>query len=59
MKTLNNSLTTLENFGHSMSAPSYCFTPTIPDEIYEAFQLAKKTGLTVTTRGAAAALCSI
>jgi len=35
-----------------MSAPSYCFTPTIPDEIYEAFQLAKKTGLTVTTRGA-------
>jgi len=52
MKTLNNSLTTLENFGHSMSAPSYRFTPRTSEEIYEAFQFAKKTGLTVTTRGA-------
>ncbi len=52
MDTINQTFTTLENFGHSMSAPSYLFTPTTTDEIYEAFQLAKKTGLTVTLRGA-------
>ena len=52
MKTLNRTFSTLENFGHSMSAPSYRFQPKTPDEIYEAFQLAKKTGLTVTLRGA-------
>ena len=52
MKTLNNTFTTLENFGHSMSAPSYLIKPKAADEIYEAFQLAKKTGLTVTLRGA-------
>ena len=44
--------TTLENFGHSLSAPSYIFKPTKTEEIYEAFQLAKKTGLSVSTRGA-------
>jgi len=52
MDTLYQTFTTLENFGHSMSAPSYCFTPKATDEIYEAFQLAKKAGLTVTLRGA-------
>ncbi len=52
MKTLNNTFTTLENFGHSLSAPSYCLTPKTSEEIYEAFQLAKKMGLTVTLRGA-------
>jgi FAD/FMN-containing dehydrogenase len=52
METLNNTFTTLENFGHSMNAPSYRFTPKTTDEIYEAFQLAKKAGLTVTLRGA-------
>ena len=52
METLTNTLTTLENFGHSMSAPSYLFTPKTSDEIYEAFQFAKKAGLTVTVRGA-------
>lgn len=52
MDTLYQTFTTLENFGHSMSAPSYLFTPKTADEIYEAFQLAKKTGLTVTLRGA-------
>ena len=52
METLNNTFTTLENFGHSMSAPSYLIKPKAADEIYEAFQLAKKTGLTVTLRGA-------
>jgi decaprenylphospho-beta-D-ribofuranose 2-oxidase len=52
METLNNTFTTLENFGHSLSAPSYRFTPTTPDEIYEAFLLAKREALTVTLRGA-------
>jgi len=49
---MKNTFTTLENFGHSLSAPSYRFQPKTSDEIYEAFQLAKKTGLTVTLRGA-------
>jgi FAD/FMN-containing dehydrogenase len=49
---MKNTFTTLENFGHSLSAPSYCFSPKTSEEIYEAFQLAKKTGLTVTLRGA-------
>jgi len=52
MDTLNQTFTPLENFGHSLSAPSYCFQPKTSDEIYEAFQLAKKTGFTVTLRGA-------
>ena len=52
MDTLNQTFTTLENFGHSMSAPSYRFSPKTSEEIYETFQLAKKTGLTVTLRGA-------
>ena len=49
---MKNTFTTLENFGHSQSAPSYRFTPTTADEIYESFRLAKKTDLTVTLRGA-------
>jgi len=52
METLNTTFTTLENFGHSMSAPSYLIKPKAADEIYEAFQLAKKKGLSVTVRGA-------
>jgi decaprenylphospho-beta-D-ribofuranose 2-oxidase len=49
--TLKN-FVTLENFGHSLSAPSYLFKPTTTEEIYEAFKLAKKTGLGISTRGA-------
>jgi FAD/FMN-containing dehydrogenase len=49
---MKNTFTTLENFGHSLSAPSYRFTPKTSEEIYEAFQLARKNGLTVTLRGA-------
>ncbi len=49
---MNKTFTTLENFGHSQSAPSYRFQPKTTEEIYEAFQLAKRTGLTVTLRGA-------
>ncbi|GAB4504869.1 MAG: FAD-binding oxidoreductase [Anaerolineales bacterium] len=50
--TMKNTFTILENFGHSLSAPSYRFRPKTSEDIYEAFQLAKKTGLTVTLRGA-------
>ena len=47
-----NNFTQLENFGHSLRAPSYCFHPTHVEEICEVFQLARETGLTVTARGA-------
>jgi FAD/FMN-containing dehydrogenase len=43
--------TQLENFGHSLGAPSYLIKPTRTEEIYKAFQLAKKLGLAVSTRG--------
>ena len=49
--TLNN-FTQLENFGHSLRAPSYRFKPTRLDEICEIFRLAEQEGLTVTARGA-------
>jgi len=52
MVTLNNTFTLIENFGHSISAPSYLIQPGTTDEIHETFQLAKKSGLTVTVRGA-------
>jgi decaprenylphospho-beta-D-ribofuranose 2-oxidase len=44
--------TQLENFGHSLRAPSYRFYLTRTEEIYDVFCLAKETGLTVTARGA-------
>lgn len=50
--TLDNTFTQLENFGHSLRAPSYCFRPTRAEEILEVFNLAKNLGLTVTARGA-------
>ncbi len=50
--TLDRNFVPLENFGHSLRVPSYVFKPTCVEEIAEAFQLAKKTGLTVTARGA-------
>jgi len=49
---MQKSFTQLENFGHSLSAPSYLIRPNTTEEIYSAFQLAKKTDLTVTARGA-------
>jgi len=49
--TLNN-FTQLENFGHSLRAPSYRYKPTCAEDIYEVFRLAKKHELTVTARGA-------
>ncbi len=50
--TLDHNFVSLENFGHSMRAPSYVFKPRCSEEIAAAFQLAKKTGLSVTARGA-------
>jgi FAD/FMN-containing dehydrogenase len=47
-----NSFTQLENFGHSLRAPSYCFRLECAEEIQEIFQLARKNELTVTARGA-------
>jgi len=49
---MQNTFTQLENFGHSLNAPSYVIQPKSAEEIYSAFQLAKKQGLTVTARGA-------
>jgi len=48
---MNKTFTQLENFGHSLKTPSYLIQPKTPAEIYEAFRLAKKIGLTVTARG--------
>ena len=47
-----NSFTQLENFGHSLRAPSYRFRPASLEEICEVFRLAQDSGLTVTARGA-------
>ena len=46
-----NTFTYFENFGHSLKASSYRVPVKNPEDIYEAFQLAKKHGLTVTARG--------
>jgi FAD/FMN-containing dehydrogenase len=46
-----NTFTQYENFGHSLKAKSYRIKAGRPEDIYEAFQLAKKIGLTVTARG--------
>jgi decaprenylphospho-beta-D-ribofuranose 2-oxidase len=48
----NNNFVQLENFGHSMRAPSYRFRPTRIEEIQQVFCLAQELGLTVTARGA-------
>ncbi|MGQ9833911.1 MAG: FAD-binding oxidoreductase [Candidatus Villigracilaceae bacterium] len=49
---LENTFTRLENFGHSLSAPAYVLRPSNVEEIASAFQLSKKSGLSVTVRGA-------
>ena len=48
---LNTQFTQLENFGHSLKSSCYRIQVRKTDDIYEAFQLAKKNGLTVTARG--------
>jgi decaprenylphospho-beta-D-ribofuranose 2-oxidase len=45
-------LTVLENFGHSLRAPSYLYKPTSVKEIARIFEFAKHNGLKVTARGA-------
>lgn len=45
-------LRVLENFGHSLSAPSYVYRPSSIHEIADVFKFAKQSGLTVTVRGA-------
>ncbi len=49
---MQKNFTQLENFGHSLNAPSYVIQPKSAEEIYSAFQTAKKMGVTVTARGA-------
>lgn len=49
---MQKTFTQLENFGHSLRAPSYLIKPNIPEEIYEAYNLARKAGLTISARGA-------
>ena len=46
-----NAFTQLENFGHSLKASCYQIQVRKTEDIYEAFQLAKQHGLTVTARG--------
>src|SRR5258706_11863481 len=46
-----NTFTKLENFGYSLKASCYRVRIKQTEDIYEAFQLAKKLGLTVTARG--------
>jgi len=47
-----NNFTQLENFGHSLRAPSYRVRPTRNEEICDVFHLAEQEGLTITARGA-------
>ena len=48
---LNNTFIQLENFGHSLRASAYRIPIHTTEDIYEAFQLAKKLGLKITARG--------
>jgi len=48
---LYETFTQLENFGHSLTSSCYRIRATNTEDIHEAFQLAKRLGLTVTARG--------
>jgi decaprenylphospho-beta-D-ribofuranose 2-oxidase len=48
---LNTQFTQLDNFGHSLKASCYRIQAGKTEDIYDAFQLAKQLGLTVTARG--------
>jgi decaprenylphospho-beta-D-ribofuranose 2-oxidase len=50
--SLETSFQVFENFGHSLRTAGYHIQPTDTEQIAAAFQLAKKSGLTVTLRGA-------
>jgi len=49
---LEQHFVSLENFGHSLRAPAYVLKPDRAEEIAEAFQLARRTGLSLNARGA-------
>jgi FAD/FMN-containing dehydrogenase len=49
--SLNTQFTQLENFGHSLKSSCHRIQVGKSEDIYEAFQLAKRLGLTVTARG--------
>ena len=49
---LDQHFVSLENFGHSLRAPAYLLQPARAEEIAEAFQLARRTGLSLNARGA-------
>jgi len=49
---LEQHFVSLENFGHSLRAPAYLLKPARAEEIAEAFQLARRTGLSLNARGA-------
>lgn len=51
MSLPHNTFSQLENFGHSLKSTSYRIKTQKAEDIYEAFRLAKKTGLTITARG--------
>ena len=48
---LNTHFAQLENFGHSLKASAYRIRIKSTEDIYKAFQLARKLGLKVTARG--------
>src|SRR5574342_224233 len=48
---LNTTFTHFENFGHSLKAPAYRIRIRTTEDIYKAFQRAKKLELKVTARG--------
>jgi decaprenylphospho-beta-D-ribofuranose 2-oxidase len=47
-----HTFTLLENFGHSLAAPSFVISPENTDQILDGFKLAARHGLTITLRGA-------
>ncbi len=49
---MRTNFTQLENFGHSLRAPSYLIQPKTTEEIHTAFKQAKQQGLTIAVRGA-------
>lgn len=49
---LEQHFVSLENFGHSLHVPAYLFKPAGAEDIQQAFQLARRTGLSVIARGA-------
>jgi decaprenylphospho-beta-D-ribofuranose 2-oxidase len=48
---LETTFRSLDNYGHSVRAPSYVLRPSRPEEIVEAFRMAHRQGLSVTARG--------